>query len=196
MIRVLLLIPNGAEVFETAAFLDVLGWADAEGSQPIEVITCGLQREVRCTFGLRVLPDVLIDEVDADAYDALALPGGFEEHGFYEDAYSDRVAELIRAFDRGARPIASICVGALPVAKSGVLRDRRATTYHLGGSPRRQQLARLGATVVDERIVRDGNLITSTSPATAVDVALALLADLTDDDNAALVRHLMGFGRT
>ena len=45
MKRVLLLIPKGAEVFELAAFYDILGWASAEGSEPIEVVTVIDSRE-------------------------------------------------------------------------------------------------------------------------------------------------------
>jgi 4-methyl-5(b-hydroxyethyl)-thiazole monophosphate biosynthesis len=196
MIRVLLLIPKGAEVFETAAFFDVLGWAAAEGSTPIEVVTVGLSREVRCTFGLTIVADRLIDDVDPSEFDALAVPGGFEEHGYYEEAYSPAVGDLISAFDRLERPIASICVGALPVAASGALDGRCATTYHLDGSPRRRQLAEFDVTVVERPIVRDGHVITSTAPSTAIDVALALLEDLTDRANAERIKMLMGFGPT
>jgi len=191
--RVLLLIPKGAEVFETAAFFDVLGWASAEGSEPIEVVTAGLESEVTCTFGLRVLPDILIENIQVDDFDALALPGGFEEHGFYDHAFSEAVGDLIRAFDADKKTIASICVGALPIAHSGVLKRRCATTYHLGGSERRRQLADYDVEVLDRQVVRDGNIITSTSPATAVDVALALLEELTDSANAKKIRGLMGF---
>ena len=194
MKRVLLLIPKGVEVFELATFYDVLGWASAEGSEPIEVVTAGLAPEVRCTFGLRVIPDVLVSEIVPAEFDALAMPGGFEEYGFYEHAYSEELGALIRAFDAEAKPIASICVGALPVAHSGVLKERRATTYHLMGGERRRQLAELGAEVLDQPMVRDRNIITSTSPATAVDVALTLVEVLTDLDNATKIRTLMGFG--
>jgi 4-methyl-5(b-hydroxyethyl)-thiazole monophosphate biosynthesis len=193
MKRVLLLIPKGAEVFETAAFFDVIGWASLEGTEPIEVVTAGLQPEVVCTFGLRLVPDLSIDEVRAENFDALALPGGFEEYGFYEEACSKKVGDLIRAFDERQKPIASICVGALPLAHSGALAGRCATTYHLGGGHRRRQLADLGVEVVDEPIVRDGNIVTSTAPGTAVDVAFTLLETLTGKNNADHVRELMGF---
>lgn len=193
MKRVLLLIPHGAEVFETAAFIDVLGWASSEGSEKIEVVTAGLQPEVTCTFGLRLLPDVLIGQVRPEEFDALALPGGFEEYGFYEEAFSDAVAEVIRAFDRSSRPIASICVGALPVAHAGILAGRCATTYHLGDGRRRRQLSAYGVEVLDQPVVRDRNILTSTSPATAIDVALALVEMLTDRENAADISRLMGF---
>jgi 4-methyl-5(b-hydroxyethyl)-thiazole monophosphate biosynthesis len=59
---------------------------------------------------------------------------------------------------------------------------------------RRRQLADFGADVRDEPIVRDGNIVTSTSPATAADVALELVALLTDKENAGHIRKLMGFG--
>ena len=174
-----------------AAFFDVMGWASVEGNEAVEVTTVGLQPEVRCSFGLRVRPDRLIDEVKPERFDALALPGGFEEHGYYEDAYSEPVLCLIRRFEN--RPIASICVGALPLARSGVLKGRSATTYHLGGSVRRQQLAGMGIRVLDQAIVQDGNITTSTGPATAILVALELLARLTSPENADHVRHMMGF---
>jgi len=46
----------------------------------------------------------------------------------------------------------------------------------------------MGAKVVDEPPVRDGNTIASTSPATAVDVAFALLEILTSRENAVKIR--------
>lgn len=193
MKRVLLLLPKGAEVFEVAAFFDVLGWASAEGSETIEVVTVALEPEIRSAFGLRILPDRLVGEVVVEEFDALAVPGGFEEYGYYEHAYADEVSELIRAFHRADKPIASICVGALSLARSGILRGRRATTYHLSNGRRRRQLAECVVEVVDEPVVRDRNIVTSTSPATAVEVALTLVETLTDRDNAAKIRQLMGF---
>jgi 4-methyl-5(b-hydroxyethyl)-thiazole monophosphate biosynthesis len=92
-----------------------------------------------------------------------------------------------------SKPIASICVGALTLAHSGILDGCPATTYHLGDGRRRQQLAELGARVVDQPIVQSNNVITSTSPATAIEVALLLLEVVTGNENAAEIRRLMGF---
>ena len=107
--------------------------------------------------------------------------------------YAEPFLDAIRAFDRAGKPIAAICVGALPLAKSGVLAGRRATTYKLLGGKRRQQLAEMGAEVVDAALVRDGNVITSAGPSTAVGVALPLVETLTSPENAAQIRELMGF---
>ena len=193
MKRVLLLLADGVELFEAAAFTDVLGWADTFGSERIECVCAGLHPQLHCTFGPDLIPDVQLDQIRVEDFDALAIPGGFETAGFYEDAYAEPVLDLIRAFDRAGKPIVAICVGALPLAKSGVLAGRRATTYKLLGGKRRQQLAEMGAEVVDASLVRDGTVITSTGPSTAVEVALALVEMLTSPENAAQVRELMGF---
>ncbi|MCP4583077.1 MAG: DJ-1/PfpI family protein [candidate division Zixibacteria bacterium] len=193
MKRVLLILPAGFELYEASVFADVFGWADTYGSERIELISAGLRPRLHCTFGFDVIPDAQLDEVDVRTFDALAIPGGFERAGFYEDAYSDNVLDTIREFAKLDKPIASICVGSLPLAKSGILDQRRATTYHLGGGKRRKQLAELGADVVDEMLVCDGEIITSTSPATAIEVALLLLEKLTSRENAEKIKGLMGF---
>lgn len=194
MKRVLVVLPNAFEVFEAAAFIDVLGWANEYGDTSIEVVTAATVAEIKCTFGtFRVRPNVLLADVDCAVFDAVAIPGGFESHGFFEDAYSETVLQTLRDFEKSRKPIASICVGALPLARSGILNGKRATTYHLMDGRRRKQLAELGANVVDAAIATDDNKITSTSPATAIDVALSLVEKLTSRDNADRVRHLMGF---
>ena len=193
MKRVLLLLCKGFEIYEAAAFYDILGWSENYGSERVEVVTVGLQEEVRGTFGIRVIPDRLLSEIKGEDFDALAIPGGFEVHGFYEEAYSEMVADLIRRFDETEKPIASICVGALPLANSGILKERQATTYHLDGGLRRKQLTSFGVTVIDKPIVWDRNVITSTSPATAMEVAFELLARITSKENSDQIRKKMGF---
>ena len=195
MKKVLLLLCKGVEVYEAAAFYDVLGWSGVYGTEAVEVVTVGLQNEVQGTFGIKLIPNKLLSAINAEDFDALAIPGGFETYGYYEDAYSELVADLIRRFEALKKPIASICVGALPLANSGILRGRRATTYHLREGLRRKQLAGFGANVVDQSIVHDKNVTTSTSPATAMEVAFSLLTELTGEQNAEQIQYLMGFGK-
>jgi len=195
MKKVLLLLCKGVEVYEAAAFYDVLGWSGVYGTEAVEVVTVGLQNEVQGTFGIKLIPNKLLSTINAEDFDALAIPGGFETYGYYEDAYSELVADLIRRFEALKKPIASICVGALPLANSGILRGRRATTYHLREGLRRKQLAGFGANVVDQSIVHDKNVTTSTSPATAMEVAFSLLTELTGEQNAEQIQYLMGFGK-
>ncbi|MGE5777356.1 MAG: DJ-1/PfpI family protein, partial [Chloroflexota bacterium] len=114
MKQVLLLLCKGVEVYEAAAFYDVLGWSGEYGTEAVKVVTVGLQAEVRGTFGIKIIPDKLLSDVKVDEFVALAVPGGFEVYGYYEEAYSEPVANLIRRFEEQGKPVASICVGALP----------------------------------------------------------------------------------
>jgi len=194
MKRVLIILPAGFEIFEGAAFIDVLGWANEYGNVPLEIVTAGLTEKIRPTFGgFRLIPDKLLSKIDTADFDAVAIPGGFETAGFYDEAYSESVLQTLRDFNQAHKPVVSVCVGALPVAKSRVLEGRRATTYNIECDHRTRQLAELGAEVIPDRIVEDDNVITSTCPATAVDVALMLVEKLTTKDNADQIRHLMGF---
>ena len=193
MKKILILLSNGFEILEAAAFIDVLGWANVFGNEKIEIVTAGVHTKLNCTFGFQVIPDVQIKDLDIDDFDALALPGGFEKAGFYEDGFSEEFLNLIRYFDQKEKPIASICVGALLLGKSGILTNRSATTYHLLEGKRRKQLAEMGAHIEDKPIVQDGNIITSTSPATAVAVAFTLLEILTTQENVKKIKAMMGF---
>ena len=195
MKQVLLLLCKGVELYEAAAFYDVLGWSGTYGTEAVKAATVGLQTEVRGAFGIKIIPDKLLSVVQVDEFDALAIPGGFEIYGYYEEAYSEAVVNLIRCFEELGKPIASICVGALPLANSGILEERRATTYHLRGGVRRKQLADFGVNVVDEPVVKDRNVITSTSPATAMEVAFELLASITSAENSRRIRDMMGFNQ-
>ncbi len=192
MKKVLILLANGFETYEASAFTDVLGWADSFGNHPISIVTAGLHEVLGCTFGFRVLPNELVHNLDLDTFDALAIPGGFGTAGFYEDAFAEEFLDAIRSFDVKKKPIASVCVASLSLGKSGILKGRPAVTYHLE-ERKREQLARMGAHVQDKMIVRDDNVITSTSPGTAVEVAFMLLEILTSQENADHIKKLMGF---
>lgn len=193
MKRVLLLMCKGTGILEAAAFHDVFGWSGTYGSESVEVVTTAIGTEVVCAFGLRVAVNHPLSEIDPARFDALAIPGGLEQFGFYQDAYSPIVQLLITAFAETKRPIASSCVGAMPVAKAGVLDGKRTSMYPALEGKRKKQLEEFGAHSVSDPLVEDAGVITSTSPATASEVALRLLSDLTGPDNAANIRYRMGF---
>lgn len=192
--KVLLFCCKGFETMEFAPFVDVMGWARNDYGMPVEVVTAGFSKTVISTFGIPILVDKSYDEIDVSEYDALAIPGGFEEFGFYEEAYDERFLNLIREFERSNKYIASICVGALPIGASGILKGRKATTYHLGDGRRQKQLAEFGVDVIpDQSVVTDKNIITSFCPETAPHVAIALLRMLMGDEKAKVVAKAMGF---
>ena len=47
-----------------------------------QVVTAGLHDRLKCTWNFTVIPEVTLDSVKVEDYDALAIPGGFEEAGF------------------------------------------------------------------------------------------------------------------
>lgn len=193
MKKVLLFLAQGFEEYEASVFTDVLGWSRAYGTKSVDVVTTALRDEIKCTWNFIVKPQVSFDNVRVEDFDALAVPGGFEEAGFYNDAFDKRFLDLIRWFNESGKPIAAICVAALPLGKAGVLNKRSATTYDLNDGFRRNQLAEYGAKVLDKRIVIDKNIITSTGPATSLDVAFWLLEKLTDKENVDTVKKYMRF---
>ncbi|MDQ0270604.1 DJ-1/PfpI family protein [Cytobacillus purgationiresistens] len=193
MSKTLLLLANGFEAVEASVFTDVLGWNKWEGDGSTEVVTAGLHPQLTCTWNFQVAPEKQLVDLNLEDFDALAIPGGFEEAGFYEDAFSEPFQRVIQHFDANKKPIASICVASIMVAHSGVLKNRRATTYNHPTSKRSSQLKQYGVEVVKERIVTDDNIMTSSNPGTGFDVAFLLLERLTSKENTKNVKELMGF---
>lgn len=191
--KVLLFCAKGFETMEFSVFVDVMGWARNDYNYDIQVETCGFTKTVVSTFNVPIIVDKTIDEVNVEDYDAFAIPGGFEEFDFYEEAYDEKLLELIRKFDSLGKIIATICVGALPLGKSGILKNRKATTYHLRDAYRQKELVAFGVDVVNEPIVVDKNVITSYCPETASGVAFKLLEMLTSKEEMEVVKKAMGF---
>ena len=189
--KILLLLANGFEILEASAFIDVMGWNLEEGDNSTKLYSCGLRKEVNSSFNQKFVVNYLVNEVDIDSFHALVIPGGFKNYGYYEDAFNIEFLKIIREFRSRNKIIASVCVGALPLAKSGILKNKNATTYNQ--TEYRQILKNNGVVVSHLQIVIDDNLITSNGPSTAIEVAFILLKRLTSKENTLQVRKLMGF---
>jgi protease I len=100
----------------------------------------------------------LVAEAAVDDYDALVLPGGTCNPDKLR-ADDDAVA-FVRDFVRSGKPVAVICHGPWTLVEADVVRDRRITSW----PSIRTDLRNAGATVVDEEVVVDANLISSRSP--------------------------------
>lgn len=193
MKKVLLLLANGFEIYEASVFIDVIGWNLVDGDGTTELFTCGITKEVKSTFNQRLIVDYTIDEISPDDFDALAIPGGFVEYDFYKDAYSEPFLNLIQSFHSKNKIIASVCVGSLPLGKSGILTDKPATTYNKKNGVRQDTLRGYGAKVINQPIVVCDNIITSWNPSTAMGVAFKLLELLTSKEKANYIKDIMGF---
>ena len=161
-----------------------MGWNQLEGDRSTQLESCGYSKQIKSSFGQQFIADKIIEQINAADYSA------FEEFGYYQQAYDKRTLQLIRDFREQQKPIASICTGALALAKSGILKGKKATTYN--NPIRRQVLKDEGAQLASETLVLEDNIITSCNPSTALDVALLLLELLTSKENAKHVSGLMG----
>jgi transcriptional regulator GlxA family with amidase domain len=89
---------------------------------------------------------------------------------------------LLEAAEAGA-VMASVCTGALLLAHAGVIGAKRATTHH----DARADLAVLGATVVAQRVVDEGTLVTAGGVTSGIDLALFLVTRYFGDSVAAVI---------
>jgi 4-methyl-5(b-hydroxyethyl)-thiazole monophosphate biosynthesis len=189
--RVLILLSNGFEVMEAACFTEVFGWASIYGDIHFEQLSVGLRSPIRTTFGFDVIPEAMLADIVTNEFDALVIPGGFGDAGFYEEALSEPFLDVIREFDKRQAPIAAVCVSALSLAAAGVLEGKRATVYHQIGGTRKAELEGYGALFVDQPIVVDGHLMTSTGPGTGIELAMMLLEVLSSAELSQELRVRM-----
>ena len=168
MKRVLVPLAEGFEELEAVTIIDILRRAG------VDVVVASLgESPVAGAHGIRIAADTPLGALAEQEFDMVAMPGGMPgaEH-LKKDV---RIAELIKRLRGQGKPVAAICAAPMVLAAAGVLEGRRATSY-----PGFLKDAK-GTTVVNEAVVSDGGIITSRGPGTALDFALALVAELAGD---------------
>jgi 4-methyl-5(b-hydroxyethyl)-thiazole monophosphate biosynthesis len=189
---VLILLAEGFELMETSCFTDVLAWASFQDGINIKLTTSSSTGTVKTAFGgFNVTTDSTIAQLSLDSFDALAIPGGMEWAGFFENALSEEFLKVVKHFIAHNKPIAAVCVASTYIANSREFAGREATIYHSPTGKHKAKLESMGVKFVDKPVVEDDNIITSTGPGTAVEVALALLGKLTDISTVKATRHMM-----
>ncbi len=108
---------------------------------------------------------------DVDALDVICVPGGYGVTAALGDA--EYMAQ-VRRLGRAAGYVTSVCSGSLILAAAGLLEGRRAACHWAW----RALLAEQGVTVDENRVVRDGNVITGGGVTAGIDFALSLAAEL------------------
>jgi protease I len=97
------------------------------------------------------------DQVKAEDYDALVLPGGRAPEYI---RLNPRVLEIVRYFDKAKKPIAAICHAAQILAAAGVLKGRKCSAYPAVGPDVTTAGGTFAEIGINEAIV-DGNLVTA-----------------------------------
>jgi len=127
-----------------------------EGAEVI-VVGTGSAKTYTGKYGYPVSVDVTADEVSADDFDAIVIPGGYAPDLLrrYES-----VLKLVReAFEKG-KVVAAICHAGWVFISAGIVKGRKVTGFYAI----KDDLVNAGAIYLDQEVVVDGNLITSRVP--------------------------------
>jgi protease I len=122
-----------------------------EGAQ-VTVVGSGSSQQYRGKHGLPAKPDVKADEVRAEDFDAVVVPGGWAPDKLRR---YPAVLDMVRGAYQQGKVVGAICHAGLVIISAGIASGRRAT----GSLGIKDDLVNAGATWVDEPAFRDGNLV-------------------------------------
>lgn len=163
----------GFEETEAVTVVDVLRRAEID----VTVASLAGDSPVRGSHELEIGTDAPLSELSADKLDLLVLPGGMP--GAKNLSRSDELLEIIREMDERESLLGAICAAPLALHAAGVLEGRKATCY-----PSFRKRLTTTSKTTDARVQRDGHIITSQGPATAILFALQLVHVLGYTDKA------------
>lgn len=164
MPRVLVPLAQGCEELEAVTVIDLLRRAK------IEVVSAGLDNQpVTASRGVKLIPDTTLDEALKQEFDMIVLPGGMP--GAANLNSDPRIKPLLREMAANGKYIAAICAAPMVLAEAGLLAGKRATSYP--GFVDKMNLP--DTAYCSDAVVRDGTVVTSRGPGTAMDFALALI---------------------
>lgn len=167
MASVLVPLAQGCEELEAVTVIDLLRRAG------IDVVTAGLDTQpVRASRGVTLLPDMSLDAALQQEFDMIILPGGLPGADHLRD--DPRVIDLLKKMAAADRFTAAICAAPRVLAHAGLLDGKRATSF-----PGALDVDTIpGLDYQETAVVRDGKVITSRGPGTAMDFALTLIETL------------------
>jgi 4-methyl-5(b-hydroxyethyl)-thiazole monophosphate biosynthesis len=169
--RVLVPVADGTEEIEAVSVIDVLRRAGVEVTVARVPSAKGAQLELTASRGVRLVADRPLAECADGTWDAIVLPGGLPgaEH-LRDDA---TLIAMVREQFTAGRVVGAICAAPVTVlAEHELLDGRRATCF-----PSLAEWLPSGSHST-ERVVVDGNLVTSQGPGTALEFAVALVSIL------------------
>jgi len=174
--KVIVFMAPGFEEMELTITVDILRRAG------IETLTASLAENVEPVKGSRgilMIPDVTISQVSCNDTDMIVLPGGIE--GTQNLAESQKVLEIIKTMQKMGRKIAAICAAPAVLVLAGVAVGRRATSHPAAADHMK------GVNYSEERVVIDGNMITSRAAGTTFEFAFAIIESLLGKEAAEAV---------
>ena len=174
---VAIMLADGFEEVEALAVADVLYRAGVRA----DLISVTDARHGTSSHGIRVVADLMLEDVDLSAYTLLFLPGGMPGTLGLKGTPAIQ-AEVLRRADAG-QPVAAICAAPSILAELGVLEGRHATANPAFV----KAIAAGGATVHENPVVVDEFIITSRGAGTALELGLEIVRYLLGDEAVAEV---------
>jgi 4-methyl-5(b-hydroxyethyl)-thiazole monophosphate biosynthesis len=173
-VKVMVPLADGFEEIEAMTIIDVLRRAG------LDVETVGVPTSmVTGSHGIKMMTDRKLIEIKGARYDSIVFPGGSKNVETL--IRSQTLIELTKAMNANGKVIGAICAAPLLLAKAGILDEKRATIYP--GMEKKLSYPR------GNKVVIDGNIITSQAPGTAMDFALAVVKKLVGDRAVAKLKH-------
>jgi protein deglycase len=172
--NVLVPMAEGFEEIEAMTVVDVLRRAG------IKVTTAGIPGTiVEGSRNVKVLTDTKLDSVVEKDFDALVLVGG--SPGYTNLSKSGKVMKIIGDYHRDGKLVAAICGAPTVLAEAGILTNTKATVY--------PGLEKYIPKPRSEKLIQEGNVITSQAPGTAMDFALKIVEYLAGKETMKNVRE-------
>lgn len=135
---------------------------------------------VICNKGMSVNPHVTF--ADCPPLDFLLVPGG---EGTQREVDNSSLIQFVVRQAEHCKAVLSICTGTFILHRAGLLSNKRATTHWAS----LQKLRELGdIEVLEDRIVRDGNIWTSAGISAGIDLALEFIEYVTDEKTAGKIQ--------
>ena len=172
MKRAVILFAEGYETVEALLVVDLL----RRGGVEVTMASITEDEFVRSSHGVNVEMDAVLGEVDVLDYDAIILPGGMPGTNYLRDH------EGLAMNDAG-KIVAAVCAAPGVLGKYGLLEGKTACSF-----PQHEKNL-IGATVVREPVVVDGNIVTSRGLGTTMDFGLKLLELLEGKEKSDEIAH-------
>ena len=174
MKNVLVALAPGFEEIETITVVDILRRSGAK------VFLAGtVEGAIEGSRGIRILADMAMESASSQDWDLLVLPGG--QPGTDNLQKDFRTLELVKQMNTNNRLIAAMCAAPLVLQSAGILKDNTITSH----PSVEDKLSTINYS--QERVVVDGNIITSRSPGTAMEFAMKLVELLFGKDRLEVV---------
>ncbi|MCK5562048.1 MAG: DJ-1/PfpI family protein [Thermoplasmata archaeon] len=124
-------------------------------------------------FGASAKPDIILDKVQIDKYDAVIFIGGSGSEIYFDHTTAQQIAR--EAYSKN-KLLTAICIAPSILAKANLLKGKRATVW--AGDKYINILRSMGADYTGESVTQDGRIITANGPEAAREFGKTIVNNL------------------